>query len=111
MKFLKHILVVVALLATLLPCGHAAMHHDHHHDEVGMCEIATEPCCCHSCEHTPCADTVEIQLDRTPGATTIEQPLTLMLLFVLPETKPALKQVPPPVPGVLATLQTVQLLI
>ena len=113
MKLLKHILVAVALLAMVLPCIHASAHYSHHHDEgVDLCEIAAEPCCvCHSCEQQPCTDNVEIQLDRTPDATTIEQPSVPALLYILPEDEPALKKAILPPPGVLAALQTVQLLI
>ena len=112
MKLLKHILVVVALLVIVLPCVHAA-HYGHHHDEgVELCEIAAEPCCaCHSHEQPPCTDNVEIRLDRTPDATTIEQPSAPPLLYLLPKDKPALKKAVLPPPGILAALQTVQLLI
>jgi hypothetical protein len=112
MKLLKHILVAVALLVMALPCVHAA-HYGHHHDEgVELCEIAAEPCCaCHSREQQPCTDNVEIQLDRTPDAATIEQASSPTLLYILPEAKPALKKAILPPPGVLATLKTVQLLI
>ncbi len=112
MKPLKHILVVVALLAAMLPCGHAE-HHDHGQDvAMELCALAAEPCECHSCNHQPCPDSVEIQLDHnTPDLNPIEHPPALMLLFVLPETKPVLKESPPLAPGMLAALQTVQLLI
>jgi len=112
MSFFKHILVVVALLAAMLPCGHAAEHHDHGHDSAPeLCALAAEPCECHSCNHQPCPDSVEIQLDRTPDSNTIEPPSSPALLFILPETKSVLKQTPPPDPGILAVIQTVQLLI
>ena len=110
MKFLKHILLVIALLATMVPCGHAIGHHDHDHGNERY-GISAAPCECHSCEHTPCADDADIQADRTSGVNTIVPPSVPVLLFVLPETKPALKKFPPPVPGVLATLKTVRLLI
>ena len=111
---LKHILVVVALLATMLPCGHAALHHDddHHHDaDVERCCVAVDPCACHSCEHPYCADPVQIQTNRTSDIALIEHPATLKLLFRLPETKPALQKARPTANGMLAALQTVQLLI
>ncbi len=113
MKLLKHILVVVALLAMVLPCVHAAAHlSHHHHEDIELCEIVAEPCCaCHSREQQPCADTVEIQLDRTPDVAAIDPPSIAALLYILPEDKPALKKAILPPPGVLATLQTVQLLI
>jgi len=112
MKLMKHILVVVSLLAMVLPCVHAAAHDSHHHEEgLALCEIAVAPCACHSCEQQPCTDKVEIQLDRTPVTTTIGQPSIPALLFVLPDTKPVLRKTSPSVSGVLATLRTVQLLI
>lgn len=106
---MMHILVLVALVAAMLPCGHA-MHHDHHEDAAELCGIEAEPCCCHSCEHHSCAEEVEIQLDLAPVVATIE-PFSPALLFVLPEIKPVLKQNLPPTGGILASLQTVQLLI
>jgi len=112
MKLLKHILVVVSLLATVLPCIHAAEHYEHHHSGgVELCAIGTEPCACHSCEELPCTDKGEIQLSRTPDTATIGQPSIPVLLYVLPEAKPVIKKTTPPVSGVLAILQTVQLLI
>ena len=112
MKNLKPILVVVALLATMLPCGHAAVHHDHHHDaDMGLCEVAVDPCSCHSCGDRPCVGKVEIQTDRTSDTTPIEQPPISFVLFILPETNSALRQARPPSFGMLAALQTVQLLI
>ena len=113
MKRLKHIFVVVALLAAMLPCSHAAEHHDHGHDAAAteLCAFAAEPCECHSCNHQPCPDRTEIQFNHTPDSTTIQPPSAPALLFVLPEANPAPRQTLPPVPGILADLQTVQLLI
>jgi len=113
MNRIKHILVVVALLATMLPCSHAALHHnDHHHDaDIELCCVAASPCACHSCEHSYCADPVQIQTDRTSNITLTEHPAILELLFCLPETKPALQKARPPAIGILAALQTVRLLI
>lgn len=113
MNGVKHILVVVALLATVLPCVHAAAHNNHHHAEsVELCAVAAQPCACHSCEEHTCTEHVEIQLDRTPDTTTIKQPSTPLFLYILPETKPAFSvKAIPPVSGVLSSLQTVQLLI
>ena len=112
MRLLNHILVVVALLAAMLPCSHAE-HHDHGHDAaMELCTLAAEPCECHSCNHPQCPDSVEIQLDHnTPDSNTIEQPPAPVLLFILAETKSVLREIPPPVPGILAVIQTVQLLI
>ena len=76
-----------------------------------LCAVSAMPCECHSCNHQPCPDSVELQLDRTLDSNLIEYPSTPALLFVLPETKSVLKQTLPPVPGTLAALQTVQLLI
>ncbi|RKX46520.1 MAG: hypothetical protein DRP64_03065 [Verrucomicrobia bacterium] len=110
MRPFKHILVVVALLAAMLPCGHAAVHHGHGHD-AGQCALAAEPCECHSCDHQPCSYDIEIQLDLTPVSETIVQSVIPNVLFILPEIHPALNKTIPPVSGVLASLQTVQLLI
>jgi hypothetical protein len=114
MKLLKHILMVVALLATLLPCSHAAIHHGHGHDHgtaMELCALGASPCACHSCDHQPCSDRLEIQRRPAPVSDTIEPPAALVLFLSFPETKPAIKKTTPPVSGILAALQTVQLLI
>jgi hypothetical protein len=112
MKFLKHILVMVALLATMLPCSHAAEHHDHDHGAtVELCAFATDPCECHSCDHKACSDDVEIQIDRTSVSKTSVIYTAPAILLPILETKPVLKKTILPVSGILAVIQTVQLLI
>lgn len=112
MKRLKNILLVVALLAAMLPCAHAGGHHGHDHDAaVELCSLDASPCECHACDHTPCPDAVQIPLEQICPMGASLPPPTLISLFVLPETKPPLKQLPPPVSGSLAIIQTVQLLI
>ncbi len=107
---LKHILVVVALLATMVPCGHADMHHDHDHHDDGVA-IAGEPCSCHSCEHCPGTDKFEIQTDRVSNPIVTEHLSIPDPLFSLPTTSTVLRKPLPPSVGILAALQTVQLLI
>ena len=112
MNFLKHILVVVALLATMLPCCLAAERHNHNHEStMELCAFATSPCECHSCDHESCADDLEIHFNLASGTQAIEQPSNPEVLFTLPEPLPAKSKKNPPVSGFLASIQTVQLLI
>lgn len=110
MKRFKHILLMVALLAAMLPCIHAVEHHDHD-TIVELCALDASPCECHSCEHQPCSADIEIQLGRTSTTDTIAIANTPAIAFPLPEYKPALRQTSPPVTGILAVIQTIQLLI
>lgn len=112
MKRLKHILMGIALLAALLPCVHALEPHDHGHNAAAeQCALDGSPCECHACDHKPCAADKKIQFHRAPDSTPIERPPLAALLFILPQTQPALKKAPPLVSGTLASLQTIQLLI
>ena len=112
MKRLKHILIGIALLAATLPCAHAMEHHDHSHDSaLELCALDAHPCECHSCDHLPCSADIKIQLDRTSISTSLEIFPRTALRLPLPEYKPVLKNSPPPVIGILAAIQTVQLLI
>jgi hypothetical protein len=112
MKFLKHSLVMVVLLAAIMPCSHAAGHHDHDHDAImELCAFSTDPCECHSCDHQPCSDDAKIQNDRTLVSKTIELSTTPALRFPMPKYQPTIRQTLSPVSGILASIQTVQLLI
>jgi hypothetical protein len=112
MNILKHILVVGALLVTMLPCSHAVAHHEHEHGSaMELCEVSASPCECHSCDHEPCSDQCEIEFNPAPGSLVIEQPPSPTVLFILPEPRPAKNEIPPPISGFLAAIQTVQLLI
>ena len=114
MNFLKHILVMAVLLATLLPCSHAAMNHEHGRDHgsvMELCALDVAPCACHSCDHQPCSGHLEIQRSPAPVSSTIGPSASIVLFFSFPETTLATKKTTPPVSGILAVLQTVQLLI
>jgi hypothetical protein len=112
MNILKHILVVVALLVTTLPCSHAVMHHEHEHGSaMDLCEVSAIPCQCHSCDHEPCSVQTEIQLKPAPDTQTTEQPWNPTVLFIVPEPRLAKSKNSPPVAGVLASILTIQLLI
>ena len=111
-KRLKHILLATALLAALLPGAHALEHHGHEHDSaLELCALDALPCECHSCDHQPCSADVEIQLDRTVASVSLEVPLPAAIRLSLPEYKPTLRNTTPRVSGILASIQTVQLLI
>ena len=111
MNRLKHILVVVALLVTMLPCGHAEMHHNHQHDGVVLCSLALEPCSCHSCKDSFCFDQGALHVRPVLSSLVIRPPRVPMLFFVAPKHW-AVISIPPPVSNnTLAILQTIQLLI
>ncbi|MCF7849958.1 MAG: hypothetical protein K9M45_13985 [Kiritimatiellales bacterium] len=113
MKLLKHILVVVALLAATMPCcyaGHTG--HDHEHAAgVELCALPTHTCHCHSCDQVPCKDNAQLPQEQAAPYETIEVPAVSAQAVIFLEHKPAIRQFPHPVSGVLASLQTVQLLI
>lgn len=110
MKLLKHMLVVVALLVAAMPCCHADGHELHGHAaEAGFC--ASHACSCHSCDETPCGDKPDMPQELTVVSASVAIPSASVRLFTFIESRPAIRQAPPAVNGVLATLQTVQLLI
>jgi hypothetical protein len=112
MKFLKHILVVIALVMVAMPCCHAADHHNHEHESTAASELcASHTCACHSCDQTPCSDEIEMPQERTASSQVTTAPFSSIQLFVFTETKPVVQQAPLTVTASLASLQTVQLLI
>ncbi len=113
MNALKHILIAVAMLLTVAPCMHAAEHEKHVHDSDARTEIcASHACSCHACDATDvCTDDLNIQLQQASAATSAAISTPALHLFTLAETKPVITHAPLPIDGVLASLQTVQLLI
>ena len=113
MKFAKHILVVIALMATMAPCGHAHGHAAHDRDAGAAGKLMVlHVCSCHSCDAMPCSETREMPQETTAGTVSIASPDSATILFVLSETKPLLGAVSlSPSGGILASIQTVQLLI
>lgn len=112
MKKLKYILMGIAVLAVLLPSPHALEHHDHGHDSaLELCALDALPCECHSCDHPSCSSNIETQLDQSSGSYSLEILRHVAPQFALPQDKPVLRNIPPTVVGILASLQTVQLLI
>ena len=112
MKILRPILVI-ALLAGILPCSHADIHHDDHgHESMAeLCAAAAGPCECHSCDVKPCTDQVEFQFNSAQGALVVMAPLNSTVLFTLSESRLANRKANPSVCGILASLQTIILLI
>jgi len=102
----------IAVLAVLLPCAHALEHHDHGHDSaLELCALDALPCECHSCDHPSCSSNIEVQLDPSSGSYSLEILRHVAPQFPLPEYNPVPRKIPSPVAGILASLQTVQLLI
>ncbi|MBT8046147.1 MAG: hypothetical protein KJN67_03170 [Pontiella sp.] len=113
MKMLKHMLVVVALLLTTAPCLHADGHAKHGHDPDARTEIcASHACSCHACDSSAaCTDDYDLQLQQSSTTAPAALFTTCTHLFTLTETKPLVTHLLLPADGVLASLQTVQLLI
>ena len=113
MNGLKHILIAVALLLAVAPCMHAEDHGKHLHDSEARTEIcAAHPCSCHACDPAPgCTDVLDIQLQLDFTATPSALSVSTFHLFTLAQRKPFITHIPLSVAGVLASLQTVQLLI
>lgn len=111
MRMLNHILLVVVLLVALFPCAHALTHHDHHDLNILMCGIAAESCSCHSPDEQPCTDQVEIQFDRIANAVAVMEPTYSPAFQIYTATASPCRKTVMHIPGILASLQTVQLLI
>lgn len=113
MNGLKHILIAVALLLAVAPCMHADNHRKHTHDSGARTEIcASHACSCHACDTTTvCTDDSDIPLQRASATTAAALSISTVHLFTLAERKPVIPHAPLAVGGVLASLQTVQLLI
>lgn len=112
MNRLKHILIMVALLIAAMPCCHAHELERHDHDGTADAEIcAAEACSCHACDEIPCAEDLEMPQELSIASVAVAAPPPSILLIVFSEQKPVVRQAPPAVAGVLASIQTVQLLI
>jgi hypothetical protein len=111
MRLLKHILIVFALMMASLPCIHAQIHEEH--AETSETSLTRAACCaCHSGPETPCHASVKTPQQRVSAAVIALVPSTCFTGFVPPaEPQPVLRQVPPQGSGMLASLQTVRLLI
>jgi hypothetical protein len=108
---LKQILAI-ALLVAALPCCHALAHELHASEPVAAAELhAGHSCSCHSCEPASCGDETAMPQNRSAAPPAIALPSSFVQPFVLVEAKPARKRAPLLVVGVLASLQTVRLLI
>jgi hypothetical protein len=113
MKVLKNILLVIALLLVAMPCTHAFGHLHAAADSGSADQIsAVHTCACHSCdEKTICTEPLETPQELTISATPSVFQTTARPLFILNQSRPAFRQAPLPVPGMLVGLMTVQLLI
>lgn len=109
MNWLKHILVVVALLVAALPCAHAGDHAEHLYD-AGSAEV-THSCACHPCNVETCTDQLEVEQNTVPVSVVAATPTAIHILFVITETKHAVRQTHASVISTLTALKTVQLLI
>ncbi|MBI9020420.1 MAG: hypothetical protein JEZ10_04100 [Verrucomicrobia bacterium] len=107
MKRWKNIPALLALIALLLPCPHAAGH-AHEEDTPETACVAAHPVC-HTCTESVCSDKLSILTANSISP--VELPdRNLSVLYTLPVTERAV----PPVrllSGNLVSLRTVQLLI
>jgi len=108
----RHIFITVALLVAAMPCCHAHSVEAHVHEGSDSSEIcATHICDCHSCEEVPCTDDFEMPQESTTGSIAVPQAPVAVRLIVFTAFNPVVRQVPPTVPGTLARIRTIQLLI
>ena len=112
MNGIKHILIIIALMVASMPCCQADDHDLHLHDaEAGADICESHDCSCHACDETACSDEFEMPQEMTVAATLPVTPFYSVQLFIFNEAKPVARQTPPTDGSVLATLQTIQLLI
>ena len=113
MTFFKHILLMVALLAATMPCCHAVGHGEaaHDNDTADASIDALHACACHSCDETICREKIEMPQEIRLSSDVIELPVVALPFFVFPGTRSLKRPAPPAVVGILASIQTVQLLI
>jgi hypothetical protein len=111
MNGLKHILIACAVLLAAMPCCHSHQFELSDHGDTAETELcAAHTCSCHACDEIPCAEELEMPQELTLASAVVAAPPPAILLIVFSELKHAVRQVPPGVAGVLASIQTVQLL-
>jgi hypothetical protein len=108
MKRWKTIPALLALIALMMPCAHAAAHH--HHDEcVAEPVCVAEQASCHACTDTACPEKPEILPGNSMSPVDVpERPL--FVVDTLRTDEQLAISVALPAAALLA-LQTVQLLI
>ena len=112
MNGLKHILIMGALLFAAVPCFHAHELERHDHGGTADADIcAAHACSCHACDEIPCAEDLEMPLELTIGSVAVATPPPSILFIVFSAQKHSVRHASPSVAGVLASMQTVQLLI
>ena len=112
MKGIKHILIMIALIVASMSCCQADDHDLHAHDAEAGAEIcSSHDCSCHTCDETACSDVFEMPQRLVVSTAMLTAPTAAIELYVLSETKRPVQQVSPAVTGILASIQTVQLLI
>ncbi|MDF7808827.1 hypothetical protein P4E94_15365 [Pontiellaceae bacterium B12219] len=113
MKVFKNILLTIALLLVAMPCTHAFGHqHASAGSEYTEQISAVHTCACHSCdEKTICTEPLESPQDLTLSAAPAVFKTAARPLFVLNQCRPEFRPAFLSVPGILAGLKTVQLLI
>ena len=112
MKGFKHILIMGALLIAAMPCFHAHELERHDHGGTAEAEIcAANACSCHACDEIPCAEDLEMPQELTIASVAVATPPPSILFIALSAQKQSVRHASPSVVGVLASIQTVQLLI
>ncbi|WP_372797729.1 hypothetical protein [Pontiella sp.] len=112
MNWVKHILVVLALLFSALPCVHAEDHAGHLHDNDASQQLCTaHDCGCHTCDEASCPEELDVETHTVSISVAVNIPPGDIVLFVYTESKPVLRRAASPVYSALSALKTVHLLI
>ena len=112
MKGFKHILIMGALLIAAMPCFHAHELERHDHGGTADADIcAAHACSCHACDEIPCAEDLEMPQELTIVSVAVATPPSSILFIAFSAQKHSVRHASPSVAGVLASIQTVQLLI
>ncbi len=112
MNWLKHILVVIALLLGALPCAHAEEHAAHSHEAASGAQFCSSPICgCHICDEAACSEELGVDSISVSVSVAVDSPPADIILFVFTETRPVIQRPVSPVCSALSALKTVHLLI
>jgi hypothetical protein len=114
MRIWRHILVMMAFMAALVPCGHADLHSDHSHDHDPQVELysdSSESCKCHAHNPESCIDAVDLDAPERGFSGLVEIPESQVTIASYSQNPLAITKPVLHTSGTLAALKTVQLLI
>ncbi|MDZ8118678.1 hypothetical protein [Pontiella agarivorans] len=112
MNGLKHILVVIALLFSALPCIHAEDQACQPHEKDASQQLFPfHVCGCHHCDELACSEELDAETSTVSVTVAVEPLPQAVILYVFTETKPVLRRATSPVYSALTALKIVHLLI